>query len=145
MMIFKYVLLGIVLATAVLIAIYDAKYQKIPMWLLLTNYGCLACLTNLWLLLGLVVIILAKYKNFPIDILFLGMMSYLIIIVNNNALALTLILAFLVFIMAYTKLFNTPRKIPAMLPLEFCISVLSVLYVVPDTWKITADFVLPYG
>ena len=145
MIIWNYILLGVLLISALLVAYYDLKYQKIPIWLLLTNYISLSFLVDYALLLGLVVIILAKYKHFPIDILFLGMMSYLIIIVKNNALALTLILAFLVFIMAYTKLFNTPRKIPAMLPLEFCISVLSVLYVVPDTWKITADFALSYG
>lgn len=139
----KYALLGLLLVSAVLIAICDAKYQKIPIWLLLINYSSFALLTNLWLLLGLAVILLAKFKDIPIDVLYLAVMGYLIIIVQNNILAITLIVAFLVFVLGYVKIFKSKEKIPAMLPLEFCISVLTTLYVCTNNWTVSANFIIP--
>ena len=73
----------ILIITAILIIVYDFKIQKIPILLLLANYISICLLTNKYFLVGLVVIFLAKIKNFPIDWLYVFMIGYLIIIVNS--------------------------------------------------------------
>ena len=97
MIIWNYILLGVLLTSALLVAYYDLKYQKIPIWLLLTNYISLSFLVDYALLLGLVVILYAKIKDVPIDILYLIIMGYLIIIVNSKVLAGVLLIGFIVY------------------------------------------------
>lgn len=73
----------ILVISAIAIIIYDYKIKKIPMWLLIINYISICLILNKWLLFGIVFIILAKLKDFPIDMLYVFIMCYLIIIVNN--------------------------------------------------------------
>lgn len=137
MTVIKFVLLGILLLSAIMIAVYDLKYQEIPIWLLLINYISVSCLVDYTLLLGLVVIVLAKIKDFPIDILYLFVMGYLIIIVNSKILAITLIACFLAYALLYRttqKSKSRVEKIPAMLPLEFGITVLTFMLICPNNW-----------
>lgn len=73
----------ILVISAIAIIIYDYKIKKIPMWLLIINYISICLILNKWLLFGIVFILLAKLKDFPIDMLYVFIMCYLIIIVNN--------------------------------------------------------------
>lgn len=105
----------ILILTAIAIIIYDYKIQKIPMWLLIINYSSICLLINEWLLIGILYIILAKIKDFPIDGLYVIMIIYLIIIVNSNFSLLSILVILL------NILLTSRPKISFMISLEIAI------------------------
>lgn len=129
MIIWNYILLGVLLISALLVAYYDLKYQKIPIWLLLTNYISLSFLVDYALLLGLVVILYAKIKDVPIDVLYLIIMGYLIIIVNSKVLAGVLLIGFIAYVLLAKKVEKrvNSNKLSMMFPLEFGVTALVLI------------------
>jgi hypothetical protein len=110
----------ILVISAIAIIIYDYKIKKIPMWLLIINYISICLLLNKWLLFGIVFILLAKLKDFPIDLLYVLIMCYLIIIVNNYFSLLG------IMILLLHILISKEEKISFMVSLEIAI-VLEIL------------------
>ena len=110
----------ILVISAIAIFIYDYKIKKIPMWLLIINYISICLLLNKWLLFGIVFILLAKLKDFPIDLLYVLIMCYLIIIVNNYFSLLG------IMILLLHILISKEEKISFMVSLEIAI-VLEIL------------------
>lgn len=101
--------------TAIFIMIYDFKYQKIPISLLVLNYISVCLLTNIYLLIGLSIILILKKLDRPIDILYLSILGY-IIIVNQNVYSVISILILLLYI-----IFSKSTHISLMVPLELAL------------------------
>ena len=110
-----YLLYSIYLITAIIIIIYDYKIQLIPILLLLCNYICLCFIINPILLIGIICILIAKQLNKPIDMLYICILIYLIIIVNNPYSMLSILI-----LLIYTIL-QKSNKISYMFPLEIAI------------------------
>lgn len=106
--------------SAIIIIVYDRKYQKIPFWIVIANYVCIVALTNYWLLLGLVYLIICKIKDTPIDWLFVLIMFYLIIRKGNILCSIISILICLVYVLISRK----KERISYMVPLELAIAVM---------------------
>ena len=104
--------------SAIGVIIYDYKYQKIPIWLLLINYSSICLFTNIWFLFGIIIIILAKLKDFPIDFLYVVIMCYLIIIVNSYFSLLGIII-----VLVHILITKETSKISFMVSLELAILV----------------------
>ena len=134
MIIWNYILLGVLLISALLVAYYDLKYQKIPIWLLLTNYISLSFLVDYALLLGLVVILYAMIKDVPIDVLYLIIMGYLIIIVNSKVLTGVLLIGFIAYVLLAKKVEKrvNSNKLSMMFPLEFSVTALVLIANCPN-------------
>lgn len=98
--------------TAIPIAVFDFKYQKIPLWLILLNYLLLSLLVNPIFLIGLIIILILKKFDKPIDIVYLFIISYLIIIIGSIWSVLSIIVM-LIFILISKK-----DKLSYMVPIE---------------------------
>ena len=105
--------------SAISIIIYDYKIQKIPLWLVLTNYTMICLLINPIILVGNIFILLLKKLDKPIDIIYIFTMSYLILI-NNNIYSSIGIIIMLLFIIL------SKDKVSLMVPLEI-IGILEIL------------------
>lgn len=105
--------------TAIGIIIYDFKFQRIPLWLVIINFSIISLLVEPILLVGNIFILLLKKLDKPIDIVYILMMSYLILI-NNNIYSIIGIVIMLLFIMV------SKNKVSLMVPLEI-ICILEIL------------------
>lgn len=105
----------IFIITTIFIIIYDYKYQKIPFELILLNYISLCFLTNLYLLIGLIIIFIIKKINKPIDIVYLFILCYLIINIHTNYSLISIMI-----LLIYT-LCSKSSKISFMVPLELAL------------------------
>lgn len=103
--------------TAIIIMVYDYKYQQIPEILVLFNYLMIAIIVNPYLLVGCMVIMLLKKLDQPIDIVYLLTIVYLNIIVDTRY-AILCVLTLLLYVILYDKKNN--HKISLMVPLELC-------------------------
>lgn len=106
--------------SAILVIRYDYKYQKIPFWLVIVNYITISILTNYWLLFGLLYLILCKIKDIPIDLLYILIMVYLIIIEPINYYSIICVLICLIYVLISHK----SEKISFMVPLEISITIM---------------------
>lgn len=116
--ILKYIYLISFILTAILIVIYDFKIQKIPIILLLTNYISMSLMVNYWLLLGVLVIFCAKKFDFPIDILYVGILCYLIIILHNNLSIFAILIVLIQILLSTWKESFTKENLSLMVSLE---------------------------
>ena len=116
--ILKYIYLISFILTAILIVIYDFKIQKIPIILLLTNYISMSLMVNYWLLLGVLVIFCAKKFDFPIDILYVGILCYLIIILHNNLSIFAILIVLIQILLSTRKESFTKENLSLMVSLE---------------------------
>ena len=116
--ILKYIYLISFILTAILIVIYDFKIQKIPISLLLTNYISMSLMVNYWLLLGVLVIFCAKKFDFPIDILYVGILCYLIIILHNNLSIFAILIVLIQVLLSTRKESFTKENLSLMVSLE---------------------------
>ena len=116
--ILKYIYLISFILTAILIVIYDFKIQKIPIILLLTNYISVSLMVNYWLLLGVLVIFCAKKFDFPIDILYVGILCYLIIILHNNLSIFAILIVLIQILLSTRKESFTKENLSLMVSLE---------------------------
>lgn len=115
--IYKILLLSILFITAIIIIIYDSRIKRIPMWLLIINYSVICFLVNnVYLLFGILFIFFIKYKEYSIDILYIFIMLYLIIIVNNYYINIVNIIIMICYIIS-----SKDDKLSFMVPLELCI------------------------
>lgn len=112
-----YILYGIFILTAIFVIIFDIRVQKIPILLLIINYISLCVIANYWLLFGLLIIILAKIWNKPIDILYVFILCYLIIIQSTYKLSIIAIL----IVLCQVIFSKDENKISFMLSLELAI------------------------
>jgi hypothetical protein len=116
--ILNYIYLISFILTAILIVIYDFKIQKIPIILLLTNYISMSLMVNYWLLLGVLVIFCAKIFDFPIDILYVGILCYLIIILHNNLSIFAILIVLIQILLSTRKESFTKENLSLMVSLE---------------------------
>jgi hypothetical protein len=116
--ILNYIYLISFVLTAILIVIYDFKIQKIPIILLLTNYISMSLMVNYWLLFGVLVIFCAKKFDFPIDILYVVILCYLIIILHNNLSIFAIIIVLIQILLSTRKESFTKENLSLMVSLE---------------------------
>lgn len=102
----------ILVVTAIAIAVFDYRYQKIPLWLVILNFSVICMLTSPIFLVGIIVILVLKKMDQPIDIVYLITIGYLIII-NNNIYRVISILILLIYIFLSKR-----DKISLMVPIE---------------------------
>lgn len=109
----------IVFLTAIGIMLFDYKLKKIPMWLLLINYTAICLMVNYWLLFGIIVIILARIKDFPIDWLYVCLMMFMIIFSGNpKIIHIVTISLIIIYMFVYSWINKDDDDISYMLPLE---------------------------
>ena len=116
--ILNYIYLISFILTAILIVIYDFKIQKIPIILLLTNYISMSLMVNYWLLFGVLVIFCAKKFDFPIDILYVVILCYLIIILHNNLSIFAILIVLIQILLSTRKESFTKENLSLMVSLE---------------------------
>lgn len=109
----------IFIITAAITVIYDYKYQKIPVIAILYNYSVICLLVNPGLLVGVLIIVVCYIYKEPIDLLYLLLLAYMIVISNNafyNILAIIPLLAYI--------LLDNRKNISFMVPIEVSYSIL---------------------
>lgn len=106
----------IFLISTIGVIIFDWKIQKIPVSLILINYISLALLINPLLIIGVIIIFISKYLDKPIDLLYLLILSYLIIISDSvhSAIAILIVVTYIVL--------SNKEKLSFMVPLELAIT-----------------------
>lgn len=119
----------IFIITAIFVAIFDYKYQKIPLWIVIINYISLSLIINPILLIGLIAIILCKKFNKPIDGIYLLIISYLIII-DMNAYNIISVIILLVWVIATKK-----DTISFMVPIEI-VCIIEIIRRLVDKWLV---------
>lgn len=114
------ILKALFIISAIIIIVYDYKYQKIPFWVVIVNYTILSGLINYWLLFGLLYLIFCKIKDVPIDMLYVLVIFYLIIITNYSVVSILVCLICAIYVIISRK----ASKISFMVPLEISIIVM---------------------
>ena len=109
--------------SAIIIIVYDYKYQKIPFWVVIVNYTILSGLINYWLLFGLLYLIFCKIKDVPIDMLYVLVIFYLIIITNYSVVSILVCLICAIYVIISRK----ASKISFMVPLEISIIIILLM------------------
>ena len=102
----------IFIITAVAVATFDYKYQRIPLWLVLINYTSLSLLIHPIFLIGIILILFSKKLNRPIDFIYLIIIGYLIIINNDVYSTLS------IFILLVSIIFAKRDPMSFMIPIE---------------------------
>ena len=114
------ILKALFIISAIVIIVYDYKYQKIPFWVVIVNYTILSGLINYWLLFGLLYLIFCKIKDVTIDMLYVLVIFYLIIITNYSVVSILVCLICAIYVIISRK----ASKISFMVPLEISIIVM---------------------
>ena len=114
------ILKALFIISAIVIIVYDYKYQKIPFWVVIVNYIILSGLINYWLLFGLLYLIFCKIKDVPIDMLYVLVIFYLIIITNYSVVSILVCLICAIYVIISRK----ASKISFMVPLEISIIIM---------------------
>ena len=114
------ILKALFIISAIVIIVYDYKYQKIPFWVVIVNYTILSSLINYWLLFGLLYLIFCKIKDVPIDMLYVLVIFYLIIITNYSVVSILVCLICAIYVIISRK----ASKISFMVPLEISIIIM---------------------
>ena len=114
------ILKALFIISAIVIIVYDYKYQKIPFWVVIVNYTILSGLINYWLLFGLLYLIFCKIKDVSIDMLYVLVIFYLIIITNYSVVSILVCLICAIYVIISRK----ASKISFMVPLEISIIVM---------------------
>ena len=109
--------------SAIIIIVYDYKYKKIPFWVVIVNYTILSGLINYWLLFGLLYLIFCKIKDVPIDMLYVLVIFYLIIITNYSVVSILVCLICAIYVIISRK----ASKISFMVPLEISIIIILLM------------------
>lgn len=106
----------ILIISAIAIIIFDYKTQRIPIWLIIINYSTICLITNKWLLLGVIFILFSKWKDIPVDWVFVLLICY-VIYLNKGSMVVDFVVILLSF--AYSMLFTDENgKISYLVPLE---------------------------
>ena len=109
------ILYAVIFITCLVVSYFDLKYQKVPLVTLVINYVAVCYLIgNPGLYFGVLVIFYALAKDLPIDLLYVALIAYLIIIGSLSTLYIAIALLFsVIYIMAAKK-----NRISFLLPLE---------------------------
>lgn len=107
--------------SAIIVMVYDQKYQRIPFWCILINYISLSMLITPWTLISVIYIIFCKIKSTPIDILYLVILFYLIIMGNYIYSILSILICLIYIVTSFKKEF-----ISFMVPLEIAIAIMLI-------------------
>lgn len=113
-----------IVITAVAIIFFDARYQKIPLWLVILNYIALSLLVNPYLLIGLIVILLLKKFDKPIDIVYIVFLSFCLL-KRHDTRYLLCILPMIIQIMTSRK-----EQISFMISIELACIILTALEII---------------
>lgn len=114
------ILKALFIISTIVIIVYDYKYQKIPFWVVIVNYTILSGVINYWLLFGLLYLIFCKIKDVPIDMLYVLVIFYLIIITNYSVVSILVCLICAIYVIISRK----ASKISFMVPLEISIIIM---------------------
>lgn len=114
----------IIVITAFAIIFFDARYQKIPLWLVILNYVTLSLLVNPYLLIGLIVILVLKKFDRPIDIVYIVFLS-ICLLMRHDSRYLLCIMPMFIQIMTSRK-----EKISFMISIELSCIILTALEVI---------------
>lgn len=105
--------------SALIVVIFDYKYQKIPFWAIIINYVSLSLLVNYFALIGIVFLVFCKIKDKPIDLLYILIMCYLLINTDMYYKIFSILICLL-----YVLVSSKKEKISFMVPLEIAITIL---------------------
>lgn len=111
----------IIVITAFAIIFFDARYQKIPLWLVILNYVTLSLLVNPYLLIGLIVILVLKKFDKPIDIVYIVLLS-ICLLLRHDSRYLMCIMPLFIQIMTSRK-----ERISFMISIELSCIILTAL------------------
>lgn len=111
----------IIVITAFAIIFFDARYQKIPLWLVILNYITLSLLVNPYLLIGLIVILVLKKFDKPIDIVYIVFLS-ICLLMRHDSRYLICIMPMFIQIMISRK-----ERISFMISIELSCIILTAL------------------
>lgn len=103
------------------VAMYDMYMKEFPSLLLFTNYFCLCMLTSPVFFIGVIPIAYCYYHKQPVDLLYLFILFYLILITPFTEAVLLTVVAMLAMV-----LFTKEEKIGFMAPLEMALATLLV-------------------
>ena len=120
------ILYSLIIISAILVGLFDYKYKKIPWWLLIINYTLICMVVNKWLLFGNIVIILAKIFDFPIDILYIGLLIFCIATVRTYLHIIPIML------LCFYIMIDKNEKMSFMIPIE-CASLFEMFLLVSVT------------
>ena len=112
----------IFIITAILTIIYDFKYKKIPISIIVLNYIAISILLNKYLLFGLIFIYAYKKLDKPIDILYVLLLGYAIIIKMNILSVISIIVVLLYTLLSKSKYtsFMVPLELALLIEI-YCI------------------------
>ena len=71
-------------STAIITIVYDYKTQRIPVYIILLNYVSLCLLINPYLLAGVVLILVLKKLDKPIDIVYIALLAFYLILYKTT-------------------------------------------------------------
>ena len=114
----------IIVITAFAIIFFDARYQKIPLWLVILNYTTLSLLVNPYLLIGLIVILVLKKFDKPIDIVYIVFLG-ICLLMRHDSRYLMCIMPMFIQIMTSRK-----ERISFMISIELSCIILTALEVI---------------
>lgn len=105
--------------SAILVIIYDYKYQKIPLYIIVINFISLCLLTNILCLIGIIFIFILKKLDKPIDVVYLVIIGYLIITIGSiwSILSIIVLLTFVLMSQKDNISFMIPIEISCLIEL----------------------------
>lgn len=105
--------------SAIFIIIYDYKYQKIPLYIIIINFISLCLLTNILCLIGIIFIFILKKLDKPIDVVYLVIIGYLIITIGSiwSILSIIVLLTFVLMSQKDNISFMIPIEISCLIEL----------------------------
>ena len=98
--------------TVVFVIFFDAKYQKIPLWLITLNYIALSLLVHQLMIIGLVAILILKHYDKPIDCVYICYLCVCMLTYHNMYCILCIIPMFIQII------FSDHEKLSFMVSIE---------------------------
>lgn len=115
MTMFTLALYATIFMTCLIVSYFDVKYKEVPVIAVIVNYVAICYLIgNPGLYAGIIIIFYAVAKKLPIDLLYVALIVYLIIIGSLSTFQIAAALLFGVLFIALSK----DRKISFLLPLE---------------------------
>ena len=106
---------AVIFISCIIISYFDLKYKTIPVLTVLVNYVSICYLIgNPGLFLGIPIIFYAVGRDLPIDLLYVALIVYLIIIGSLSPTFIAIALLFSVLFVAFSK----DKQISFMFPLE---------------------------
>lgn len=105
--------------SAIFVIIYDYKYQKIPLYIIIINFVSLCLLTNILCLIGIIFIFILKKLDKPIDVVYLVIIGYLIITIGSiwSILSIIVLLTFILMSQKDNISFMIPIEISCLIEL----------------------------